>query len=307
VTETTVAITALVPTYNRPEATRRAIRSIQGQHPLRPAEILVVDDGSTDETADAAAELGVTVIRHERNRGLAAARNTGLAAAANRWVALLDSDDEWLPQHLANLWPVCDGHCLVADSSLVMRGGRVDRVKGPARRTVLRDPSRLLVPENPITPSAAMVDRESAMAVGGFRSYSGVVEDLSLWFRLLESGTGMLVPEPGAVYVVHDEQMSADPARMLAGVSELLSEHCREPWCTTALLERWRGGLAWDAARRAARNGSRGRPLAIMLRVALAPRQAAGVAGLLIERRRIRRRSRCVPGPQDRYSWTSCS
>jgi hypothetical protein len=157
---------------------------------------------------------------------------------------------------------------------------------------MLRDPSRLLVPENPITPSAAMVDREAALAVGGFKSYSGVVEDLSLWFRLLESGTGMLVPEPGARYVVHDEQMSADPARMLAGMTELLSEHQSEAWCTPALVERWRGGLAWDAARRAARKGARGRPLAILLRAALAPRQAAGVAGLLIERQRMRRRSR---------------
>jgi len=295
-----VPVTAVIPTFNRPEATRRAIRSIQAQRPCRPSEVLVVDDGSTDDTAEAAAELDVTVIRHEQNRGLAAARNTGLGAASNRWVALLDSDDEWLPQHLANLWPVCDGHKLVADSSLVVRGGTVDRVKGPARRSMLRDPARLLVPENPITPSAAMVDRDAALAVGGFRSYSGVVEDLSLWFRLLESGTGMLVPEAGAVYVVHDEQMSADPARMLAGVTALVADHRGAPWCTTALVERWRGALAWDAARRAARNGSRRRALAILLRVALAPRQAAGVAGLLRERHRIRRRGRLC-------TWTSSS
>jgi glycosyltransferase involved in cell wall biosynthesis len=294
--ETTVGVTALVPTYNRPEATRRAIRSIQAQSPCRPAEILVIDDGSTDETADAAAELGVTVIRHAHNKGLAAARNTGLAAASNRWVALLDSDDEWLPRHLANLWPICDGHKLVADSSLVIRGGAVERVKGPARRTMLHDPSRLLVPENPITPSAAMVDREAALAVGGFRSYSGVVEDLSLWFRLLESGTGVLVPEAGAAYVVHEEQMSADPARMLAGVTALVAEHREAPWCTTALVERWRGAEAWDAARRAARQGARGRALATLLRVALAPRQAAGVVGLLLERRRMRRRSQMHAG-----------
>src|SRR5205085_6920251 len=92
----TLPVTAIIPAYNRPGPTVRAIESILGQRPAVPAEIIVVDDGSADDTADAAEATGVRVVRHEVNQGLAAARNTGIEAASHEWVALLDSDDEWL-------------------------------------------------------------------------------------------------------------------------------------------------------------------------------------------------------------------
>src|SRR3954465_12886690 len=114
----TLPVTAIIPAYNRPGPTVRAIESILRQSSGIPGEIIVVDDGSSDDTADAAEAAGARVIRHEVNQGLAAARNAGIAQASHEGVALLDSDDEWLPHHLDELWRLRNGHVLVATSAL---------------------------------------------------------------------------------------------------------------------------------------------------------------------------------------------
>ncbi|QQP88683.1 glycosyltransferase family 2 protein [Skermanella sp. TT6] len=94
----------VIPTYNRAEHVARAVRSVRAQ--TFPAhEIVVVDDGSTDGTADIldalAREDGPPVVAlRQANRGAGAARNLGIGAAAGDWVALLDSDDAWLPGKL---------------------------------------------------------------------------------------------------------------------------------------------------------------------------------------------------------------
>jgi glycosyltransferase involved in cell wall biosynthesis len=98
----TVSISVVTPTYNRGEELPRAIRSAVGQS-LAPLEILVIDDGSTDATAEIVrrlAEPRVRLIRHDRNRGAAAARNTGILNARGEWIAFLDSDDEWAADKL---------------------------------------------------------------------------------------------------------------------------------------------------------------------------------------------------------------
>src|SRR5271168_3299780 len=97
----TADISVVVPTYNRADLLARAVESALAQTiPVR--EILIVDDGSTDDTERVAAGFAAPVryIR-QANGGVASARNTGIAAAAGEWVAFLDSDDEWVPTKLA--------------------------------------------------------------------------------------------------------------------------------------------------------------------------------------------------------------
>ena len=96
-------ISVIIPLYNRRDEVGRAIASALRQS-RAPDEIIVVDDASRDDSADAVAASGdrrVRLLRHERNRGAAAARNTGIAAATSDWIALLDSDDEWKPEKLS--------------------------------------------------------------------------------------------------------------------------------------------------------------------------------------------------------------
>src|SRR5215211_6644419 len=110
-------ITVIVPARNRSVRLVPTMASVAAQR-RRPAEVIVVDDASTDDTPDVAVRLGARVIRHDRNRGTAAARNTGVLAATQPWVALLDHDDEWLPGHLDALWNLRGKYPLVANSAL---------------------------------------------------------------------------------------------------------------------------------------------------------------------------------------------
>ena len=96
-------IVAVIPSYNRAATVGRAVRSVLEQ--TRPAEeVLVVDDGSTDDTPEVLADFGDTIrVLRTENAGAAVARNRGVAATAAGWIAFLDSDDLWLPDHLARI------------------------------------------------------------------------------------------------------------------------------------------------------------------------------------------------------------
>lgn len=98
--ESTIRISVVIPTYNRGHLIQRAIDSVLNQT-FAPAEIIVVDDGSEDDTRGRVAAYGERVrYLHQENGGSAAARHRGMLAATHDWVALLDSDDLWLPTHL---------------------------------------------------------------------------------------------------------------------------------------------------------------------------------------------------------------
>src|SRR5690348_15078750 len=96
-------VSVIVPVFNRAATIGRAVASVVVQT-MADWELIVVDDGSADDPAGALAALSdarLRLLRHERNRGAAAARNTGIAAARAPLIAFLDSDDEWLPEKLA--------------------------------------------------------------------------------------------------------------------------------------------------------------------------------------------------------------
>jgi len=97
-------VSVIIPTYNRAHVLKRSIQSVMNQT-YKELEIIVVDDGSTDDTKDLINKLQqqderIKYIRHDKNRGAAAARNTGIKASAGIYIAFNDSDDEWLPTKL---------------------------------------------------------------------------------------------------------------------------------------------------------------------------------------------------------------
>ena len=96
------AVTVVLPTYDREPLLWRSIRSVLDQT-YEDFELIIVDDGSTDATAESVARFGdrrLRCIRLAENRGAAAARNVGIRAATGRFIAFQDSDDEWLPSKL---------------------------------------------------------------------------------------------------------------------------------------------------------------------------------------------------------------
>ncbi|MCK4792141.1 MAG: glycosyltransferase family 2 protein [Desulfobacteraceae bacterium] len=95
-------VSVIIPTYNRAHLIRRAIESVLNQT-CQDFEIIVIDDGSIDDTKEVIESFNderILYIRHNRNKGGAAARNTGIQAAKGEYIAFQDSDDEWLPEKL---------------------------------------------------------------------------------------------------------------------------------------------------------------------------------------------------------------
>ena len=290
-------VSVIVPAYNRADMLRRSLASIGNQRPRLAAEVIVVDDGSSDDTAETAERLGARVVRHETNKGLATARNTGLEAAQHPWVALLDSDDEWLPHHLATLWPLRDGHVLLGASSLKCSADPAqDRFHGPVTRRplVVSSPSPVLYPGALIPVSTAVLQRDVALEVGGFVAHHGVVEDLDLWVRMLERGSALFCPTVTLIYHVHGEQMSGDPAQMQAGHLSVVDSYAGRPWWSPAISTRWSGIAAWDNLRLAQSRGDRRGVVRHAAAIASHPQRLVGATGMLAWRFMVRRRSSAV-------------
>jgi glycosyltransferase involved in cell wall biosynthesis len=285
-------VSVVIPAYNRAAPLRRALESVIAQTPWRPAEIVVADDASMDDTAAVAAALGARVIVHEHNRGAAAARNTAIAAATQPWLAFLDSDDEWLPHHLSTLWWRRSGHVLVAGAAVAVGGGARARYLGPLTRAphVLASPAELY-PENFLPASAVLARRDAVLAAGGYDTTLRHAEDLDLWIRLMDHGTAVACPDVVARYRRHDGQKSLDDARSRPAQLRIVQAYRDRPWWTARLVDRQLAFRAWDALRGALRRGDRAAALREARALAWPPTRTVALARLLTRRCRVRRRS----------------
>jgi glycosyltransferase involved in cell wall biosynthesis len=102
VCEKTPTVSVIIPTRNRSQLIRRAIQSVQDQT-YHDFEIIIVDDASTDDTAEVVGEFEdqkIKYIRHEQTKGAPAARNTAVRISNGEYIAFIDDDDEWLPEKL---------------------------------------------------------------------------------------------------------------------------------------------------------------------------------------------------------------
>jgi glycosyltransferase involved in cell wall biosynthesis len=181
-------VTAIVPVHNRPGPVSRAVASLAAQT-LDDMEIIVVDDGSTDNSAEAAERAApgqVRVLRHSSNRGIPAARNTGLEAAQGRYVAWLDSDDIANPRRLERQVRFLDRR---VDLAMVGSAARCIGPDGQRKRGVrmpLLD-HRAIAPallfRSPFQQSTVM-GRASILKQFLYREEYSVCEDLDMFIRL---------------------------------------------------------------------------------------------------------------------------
>lgn len=230
-------ISVVIPAYNAAGFLPRCLDSVFAQT-VRPQEVIVVDDGSTDNTAAVARRLGAKVVRRP-NGGLAAARNTGIAHASSEWIALLDADDLWSPQKLE--WQTS---CIGAETILVYTGVRFfDRSGTLEDRPAISAAaaSKILRYCNPIAPSSVLVRRQSVMHGGGFREDLRACEDWEMWVRIQGLGQFVAVRAPLTHYYVHPGSMSANPERMLHALDQILD---------STLVAELRGVERWTWKRR---------------------------------------------------------
>jgi glycosyltransferase involved in cell wall biosynthesis len=287
-------VSVVIPAHDRERLIVRALRSVHAQEPARPAEIIVVDDCSSDRTAAVAAEHGARVIGHEVNRGAAAARNTGIEAARSDWIALLDSDDEWLPHHLATLWRHRDGRVLVAGAALAIGdGGGEVRYAGAVSDEPLEltSPAQVVFPENPLPASGVLVRRDSVLAAGGFDPSLRYAEDFDLWLRVLERGRGVALPTVVYRWNRHEGSKSSHRSGPRDTHREIVRSYTGRPWWSTKLAERRAAVAEWDDLRQALGEGRRRDAARSAAWIAARPARIGGLARLLAYRRRVRHRT----------------
>ena len=180
-------VSVIIPTFNRSKWVSEAVDSVLHQT-LKPREIIVVDDGSTDDTADVLDGYGdaIRVLCLEENRGVSAARNRGIEAACCRYVAFLDSDDLWLPRKLEDQINHVRKHPEIrihqTDEIWIRNGVRVN----PGRRH--RKPEGWIFEPSLhlclISPSAVLIERRLFDEVGLFDERYPACEDYDLWLRI---------------------------------------------------------------------------------------------------------------------------
>jgi glycosyltransferase involved in cell wall biosynthesis len=179
-------VSAVIPTRDRARLVERAVASVLAQS-RPPEEVIVVDDGSRDDTVArlrSAFPAGVEVIA-AGGRGVSAARNRGIGAARGEWIAFLDSDDEWLPEKLeAQLQTLAAEGCRLChcDEIWIRNGRRVNPRRHHRKRggRIYRD----CLPRCAVSPSAALVARSLLDEVGLFDESLPACEDYDLWLRI---------------------------------------------------------------------------------------------------------------------------
>ncbi len=206
-----LTISVIIPTYNRVHTLPRALDSVLAQ--TQPAdEIIVIDDGSIDNTVELVQHRYSSVkLMQQSNRGVSAARNSGIMASSGDWVALLDSDDEWLPhkleKQLALLSQQPQHKIIHSDEIWIRNGVRVNQMKKHRKKGgwIFNECLPLCV----ISPSAAIIRRTIFDEIGLFDETLPACEDYDLWLRITSRYPVLYFDEPLIrKYGGHDDQLS---------------------------------------------------------------------------------------------------
>lgn len=289
-------ITVIVPVFNREQSLESTLRSVERQQGYSVACTLVIDDKSTDNSVAIAEKLGYDVVRLAKNGGAAAARNEGLRLATTEWVSFLDSDDCWEPDLLATLWPHTDGHVLVSGSAVLYANGDavslIGASRGPGER--LTTPLDALDPENRIVTSSTLVRTELVARVGGFNTSLAYSEDLDLWLRVLEHGPGWCDPTPTIQYNRGPSSKSQDARGVDDARAGIVYSFAGQPWWRRDVVERYLGGVYWDASRTAVRGRAWGLALQRVVKILSRPSRVSGVVRSLLRHRQQRRRLKAL-------------
>lgn len=202
-------ISVVIPLYNKAPHIERALRSVLNQT-FQPSEIIVVDDGSIDESTKNVKAVGSDLIEllRQENKGASAARNRGVDAAKSDYIAFLDADDEWLPNHLEVLRDAIACYPekgLYSTLHFIYAGGRILSPHSPYKESseplsVANYFEKFAIGLSLVNSSTACISRSCFNSAGGFPEGTPQGEDIILWTKAF-LGCGMAhVPLRTAIY-----------------------------------------------------------------------------------------------------------
>ncbi|MDR1486894.1 MAG: glycosyltransferase [Deltaproteobacteria bacterium] len=210
-------ISVVIPTYNRCWCLNRSVGSVLAQTGV-DFELIVVDDGSSDQTHEflkpLASEGRLKLISNKERLGVSSARNLGIKAAEGAFIALLDSDDEWLKDKLFLQKQYMDQNPAIMISQCRERWIRNGRRVNPGIKHVKKqgDIFEASLKLCLISPSAVIIRKTLLDEVGLFDETLPSAEDYDLWLRIAKSHkVGLLDEELAIRYAGHDDQLSNEP------------------------------------------------------------------------------------------------
>src|SRR6516164_2798294 len=202
-------VTVVIPTYNAARTVERALASVWRQN-YPELEVIVIDDGSTDDTylcVGTCHNPNLRLIRLDKNRGECGAMNVGIQEARGDYIAFLDADDEWLNNKLSKQIPIIDSH---PEMSFISCGGEAIAPDGSVVAAFGLDrPScssgdfwRALLAKSQVAKPSVVARRAKLLEVGGFDETLKISGDQDMWIRLALAGEVGFVPQ--VLVRVHD-------------------------------------------------------------------------------------------------------
>jgi glycosyltransferase involved in cell wall biosynthesis len=204
-------VSIIIPTYNRAALLANAIQSVRLQT-YSDFELIIVDDASTDNTREVAKDFHDSRIQYlplVHNRGVSTARNAGLKECRGKYIAFLDSDDEWVPEKLAKqiqVFETSDEKVGAIYSSINIIDGQAIQQKDN-QVTIAGDIYENLLYQNFVgTPSSVIVKRESLTAETLFDPLLRCAEDWDFWLQIAKNWHFARITEPLIIYRNHNDQ-----------------------------------------------------------------------------------------------------
>jgi len=238
-------VSVVIPTYNLAHLIGRAIRSVLDQT-YQDFEIIVVDDGSTDNTEEVIRSLNdprIHYIHHEKNRGGAAARNTGIKVAQGEYIAFQDSDDEWLPEKLekqmqvfenapAEVGVVYTGFWRMAHGKKIyVPSAKITRKEGNIHNELLRG--------NFVGTPTAVIKNECFRKAGLFDERLPRLQDWELFIRISKFYEFKCIDEPLVISYFTPDSISASQDALSNAHELILEKHFQDFRRNRRLLASW--------------------------------------------------------------------
>lgn len=187
-----IDISIIIPVYNPGKLVKRCLDSIVSQRGSYSYEVLMVDDGSTDNSSSIIKSYNNAsfVLMHQENAGPAKARNRGIDAAKGRYIAFIDADDYWLPDFFEKMISFMDSHpdCVAASTGQKHLTVSGEGVKNISETCVLSDFYKYWADNMHVCTGSMIARTDVVKALGGQRTDLRITEDLEFWVLLATQG-----------------------------------------------------------------------------------------------------------------------
>jgi glycosyltransferase involved in cell wall biosynthesis len=209
-------VSIIIPTYNREHLLGRAIHSVLAQTYLE-FELIIVDDGSTDNTERLVKSFNsekIKYIQYRENKGIVAARNTGIQSAKGDYIAFLDSDDKWMPEKLERQMRIFEKAPpevgIVYTGFVIIRNNKKKYVLSGGITSKDGDVFSNLLKGDFVLPSATLVKGECFKRAGMFDERFSPIEDSELFLRMSRYYQFKCINEPLVIYYPQPDSISAN-------------------------------------------------------------------------------------------------